>query len=579
MKNILALFCLLSLSASAFAAEPAKPQATPPLRRPLVGWRTWASAGERTFPNSPLPNDRTNAVIAVVSARNSKAAATFALRSSTAMAAVSMATEGLDGIGTDLRLVKCWYQDGNAWFSMLHAPGDPVLVPELLLHDDSLVKTDPESKSNLLRTSADGEEPAYAAPATGIVVADDADRLLPFPIAAGETRELHILLDIPADAKPGLFHGRIAVTGDGTALGHLDLNLRVLDYVLPDATSRFLGNKHTDGRKVFAGRPPALVTGDVYEPYSAAAVPPARNPAAFSILASCGLTPILPSAALDDLSAVFGSHLPKTLWVADGLSAVPGPAPDAAALAATSKKALASGIADTRVFVPSSADGGAFAAALDAVDATGAKAWAFADDKVFREMADVVTSPMRHGLPQENGDDKHTVSADASGYTEYSDTRPIERWHSLATPFLLYVSYDAGVENPDVWRRHLGLECYLLGYDGFILPSLVEKDSPWTENASKTHRSRSFLYPTRTGYIQTLAWQGVLDAVVDAKCLSAVNRLACEARYLAEKDNRIAIEGRKALSWMEWLRPKVYDPEAVRLDSLAWIDKLDAVVR
>jgi hypothetical protein len=165
------------------------------------------------------------------------------------------------------------------------------------------------------------------------------------------------------------------------------------------------------------------------------------------------------------------------------------------------------------------------------------------------------------------------------GFTEYSDTRQIDRWHALGIPDFLFVDTDPGIENPGFWRRRLGMEVYWLGYDGFILPSLVEKTAPWTDVSSPAMRSRTFLYPTRTGFIPTLAWEGVRDAVIDARCLSAVTVLARRARYLAELDNKINIEGRKALSWVEWLYPKEESPETVRLECLAWIDRLDAILR
>ncbi len=582
MNKTLAFLPLFVLSALALAAPPpSKPQATPPLRQPLVGWQTWPCSGERTLPDTPLPDGRTNACVAVVAARGVTATATFAIRSTSAIASAKVNIEGLDAYKPDLRLVKCWYQDGNAWFIMRRAPGDPILVPELLLHDDSLVKTVPEKKANLLRTSPAGAPPQYAAPAAGVTVADDAARLLPFPVAAGETRELHLLLDIPADAKPGLLHGKIAVSADGKPLGHLDLDLRVIDYTLPAGLSRALGAKYDDGHKMISGNAPAPVKGGVYEPYAAVAQLPADrlSSASCAFLTSCGLTPILPTARLGEAKSFCGAA-PRTLWLVDGLDAGPGPAPDAAALAATAKKALAAGFSDIRLFVRDSTDRPAFLAALDAVDATGAKAWAFADEALFGEAADILASPMRLGLPAENAIPHYRpITGDPYGFTEYSDTRQLERWHALGRPDYLFVDTDAGIENPGFWRKRLGLECYWLGYDGFILPQLVEPNAPWTDASSPTMRSRTFLYPTASGFIPTLAWEGVREAVLDARYLSAVTHLARDARYAASIDNKIGIEGRKALSWVEWLRPKFEDADTVRLESIAWIDRLDTILR
>src|SRR5690606_10924343 len=43
----------------------------------------------------------------------------------------------------DLKVVKVWYQNGNAWFSYFADVG-LTLVPELLLHDEKLIRVDTE---------------------------------------------------------------------------------------------------------------------------------------------------------------------------------------------------------------------------------------------------------------------------------------------------------------------------------------------------------------------------------------------------------------------------------------------------
>ena len=47
----------------------------------------------------------------------------------------------------DLRIVKAWFQGGSAW-STIRASQTAILVPELLLHDDGLIKVDTKSKMN-----------------------------------------------------------------------------------------------------------------------------------------------------------------------------------------------------------------------------------------------------------------------------------------------------------------------------------------------------------------------------------------------------------------------------------------------
>ena len=131
LKTLAALFAIsLSFLFTASAA-------TPPLNPPLFGWQVWPASGERIVPASEPPADATNAVVRLVSARDAVASASFAVRSMAALEAVEVKVSdlmGADGTtlpatSTDLRVVKCWYQDRNGWFAGRRCPGDPVHVP------------------------------------------------------------------------------------------------------------------------------------------------------------------------------------------------------------------------------------------------------------------------------------------------------------------------------------------------------------------------------------------------------------------------------------------------------------------
>ena len=57
----------------------------------------------------------------------------------------------------DLALVKCWYQNLNGWFSYFSDNGFK-LVPELLLHNEELIRCDDVKKANYARiVGADGK--------------------------------------------------------------------------------------------------------------------------------------------------------------------------------------------------------------------------------------------------------------------------------------------------------------------------------------------------------------------------------------------------------------------------------------
>ena len=163
----------------------------------------------------------------------------------------------LPAAAVDIRLVKVWYQSGNAWFSETADHARPVLVPELLLHNDDLVRIDAQARSNLV-LSKGRHVPCTQA---GLVPDDDAATLQPFPLACGEARQLFLKIAVPGDAAAGCYTGRLAFAADGRPAGAVPLVLRVLPYALPPPRARFSDTPFRyyapDGLGAFTTPPPA----------------------------------------------------------------------------------------------------------------------------------------------------------------------------------------------------------------------------------------------------------------------------------------------------------------------------------
>ena len=589
---------VLSQAAPASAGAKAKAVGTPPLKQPLRGWQTWLASGERILPASQPPVTATNAVLRLVSARNATAAASFALRSSSALDDVAIkagplvsASGARFGGAIDIRIVKLWYQDANGWFAAERAPGDAVLVPELLLHDDSLVKTDAAAMENLVR-GADGQyRRIKAAPggqttpaAKDFIAADDAAELLPFALAANATRQFYLKVEVPEGTPHGLYKGALAVTAKGADLGHIDLALYVADHSLGDPTSRFSGRDSLDGRECASGVFSAMTTTD-YERYASVVFLPKTRltKSAVDYLRRNGIADVaVPPDMLGQVPALFGG-VPSPLWIADAgaLSARPKGVADKAPLVAAAKGALALGAKDARLFVPSRpaepvlpAD----RAALEEIDSLGVGTWAVSDKSTYTNLADVLTSPVEYGLPLDKvGLRPPPIKGDPYGGMETTDSTLAEAWHALGTPLYLAITLPAGVENPSIWRRAAGIECFFVGYEGFILPSFVETADPWNDWSRPRLRARTFLYPTKTGFVPTLAFEGLCEGVLDVRYLSAVRRLAAKLRYPEPKDYKVDMEGRKATMWMQWIKVRQADLDNMRLEAIAWIEKLEAV--
>ena len=174
----------------------------------------------------------------------------------------------------DIRLVKVWYQSGNAWFAEIADPARPVLVPELLLHNDDLVRIDAQARSNLV-LAKNRHLPCTQA---GLVPDDDAATLQPFPLAPGEARQLLLNIAVPGDAAAGCYTGRLAFKADGRPAGSVPLTLRVLPYALPPPRARFSDTPFRfyapDGLGAFTTPPPAD-----FRPFTFAETPEYRQQA------------------------------------------------------------------------------------------------------------------------------------------------------------------------------------------------------------------------------------------------------------------------------------------------------------
>ena len=596
------LLAAVFLSALAAFAMP-----TPPLSGPLSGWQTWPSSGERILPSTLQPEGATNATIRLVSARGATATATFAIRSRADLRGVTLRpeplkTKGGDSIPAtrlDLHVVKCWYQDANAWFTPNRAPGNAILVPELLLHDDTLVQVDTKTRENLVRTSPAGAKPVYrriravdggavVPPQKGFVAADDAKKLLPLPIADGETRQFHLAIGVPADARPGLYHGAISISAAGQDLGRFAVSLRIIDHLLPEAGSRFSYRAALDGNKVPTGSSPAVLSTDPTPFRSIVALPAARLTAStLAFLLDEGVTdPVLPPSLVGKWKELFGAHRPSDLWIATPamLEGPARPAPSPAEALGLVQEARRTGIGEVHLFLPSRLSGEGLdedAKTFEAVDDAGASVWTYATDATYARASALIRSPMGRGLPPTTSawrfdaklHDYNYDSGHFDGY-EYTDTRPVERWHAIGVPYYHCSTAPAAIEDPSVWRRRFGAECYYLGYDGFVIPSVTESIDPWNDWADAVHRSRTFLYPTETGFVKTLAWDAIREGILDARYLSGVTALATEIRVKGLEAPRFDLEGRRAAMWVDALHVQRCDLDTMRLDAIAWIDKL-----
>lgn len=182
-------------------------------------------------------------------AGNESESASFQLFSfaDAAKADIRMSDLVCDGekLEADIRVVKLWFQNGNAWVSYFDDSGLK-LVPELLLHDENLIKVDLDKGENLARIVKDGKEtfhwisapkPLAARDTHGFDQFDpgfaDAETMQPVKLVRNEFKQFFITARAKKGQKGGVYRGKVTVSVAGKALCDIPLAFRVLDFELP----------------------------------------------------------------------------------------------------------------------------------------------------------------------------------------------------------------------------------------------------------------------------------------------------------------------------------------------------------
>ena len=152
----------------------------------------------------------------------------------------------------DLKVVKVWYQNKNAWYSYFSDVG-LTLVPELLLKDENLILC--KDQSNYARVNRNGKteylwiNPPHEIDSSYTEISwkhyssfrfmrenfSDAETLQPVSFTAGNFKQMWLTVHIPQDQPEGLYKGSITVKNHetGKVMQEIPLEIKVLPYVLP----------------------------------------------------------------------------------------------------------------------------------------------------------------------------------------------------------------------------------------------------------------------------------------------------------------------------------------------------------
>ena len=477
----------------------------------------------------------------------------------------------------DLKFIKVWYQNKNAWFSYFGDTGFK-LCPELLLNDEDLIRVDTKKEANYAKlVDKDGKKigerwinpprqmdrGSRGAETFQCMREDfhDAATLQPVYLPRHEFRSFILTAHASKDVKPGLYKGEVVLKRvDGRRssfnvkpLPAIPVAIRVLDFELPEPKCYFQPEKD-----FFVAAYTYISRGLVKQ----------RNGDNDDIVRK-------------QLLAIFRNqiaHNQKIHWVRGNFDAESVEMYDIIREAGMRTDFFLGGVyppygnttEQHLEFARIVADEydrryGHHNVYIGYGDEPGA-AW-LAENRLLFEIYQNV------GL-------KFIIA----GWTVFPNAAYLYDWHNMANdatdgtvPALWakmdnashvgwYASPHVGTENPAMTRRQNGLGAYLSGYTA--LCNYAHHLGDYNDD-SESYKPMVLAYGSYDGVIDTLAWEGFREGVDDIRYATLLTDLARKAQKSG--DLKLRYLGGKAMQYLALLDPKSFDQDSARGEMIKFI--------
>lgn len=483
----------------------------------------------------------------------------------------------------DLRLVKVWYQNLNGWFGYFADKGQK-LCPELLVHDEDLIRVDTAKQANYARLvgkdgkvrerwlNAPRQFESRPLPGTGSKVTwfeymredfRDAKTMQPVTLAKDVCRCFFLTAHTRKDTPAGLYRGKVEISGgDGRRIGSIPVAIRVLDFVLPQPKCYQAPEKDflVSSYSYLSLDEIARVNGFDYERAYRQQVAVFRN-------------------------AV--EHNQPIQWLDGSMNNK----------VYLSRKAIAEAGGRTDVYL-----GGAFPLIKSWTDRS--------QGDLPQRIADESDRRYGHrnvyiGYGDEVGHDwlaqarpvyeefqklgmKFIIAGNdcvfnAVGYLydwfnaadEPTEQKTARKWNAIQNNNRVawYACQHVGPENPAFNRRQNGLGAWLSGYTA--LCNYAHHLGPYNDDGD-LYKPMVNAYGTGDGVLDTLQWEGFREGIDDIRYATLMTALARKAQSSA--DVKVRHLGGEAMLYLAKTDANSYDADCVRLDMIVRIERLRAAV-
>ncbi len=470
----------------------------------------------------------------------------------------------------DVKIVKCWYQATSAWTGIHTRPKERrnVLVPELMLNDDTLVKVDRKEKKNYVKLSLpngpeyiwinDPNEPGgdkMKILAVEEYPIRDSHSLMPLNIPADTNKQIWITVRVPDDAQSGTYTGSIRILSDTRTLASVTLNLRVLPFKLAEPKTHYdLAQPFASSiyyrAKLHRDYPKGTISSEYKSEQQLRAelanmfVHGITNPTCYQ-----GFNPELLGRHLQIRNEIGMAGMPLYYL---GVSANSNPA----TIKNLKDFVKAYSINEVYFYGVDEAKGERLKAQRKAWQATkeaGGKVFvAGGISRNFEAMGDIQDLHICAGAPKK---------AEA------------EKWHSVGHKVFSYANPQGGPEDPQLWRRNFGLALWMQDYDGACTYCYQHSfGNIWNDSDHYHYRDHILAYPTTDGVIDTIALEGYREAIDDIRYATTLMLEIQKARNSARPEKiKLADSAEK---WLADLKSTTADLNETRSKIIDYILKL-----
>ena len=556
-------------------------------------WAVPAMSGVARMPDAVPADGVKGGAVKIVAAKGEYEPGSFVVRSDVDLGKVKLEVSELkrDQGGeifpkenVDLKVVKVWLQNKNAWFSFFADTGTK-LCPELLLNDEDLIRVDETKQANYARiVDKDGktserwlnpprlmdkryydhyrETTPFQPMRPGFA---DAATLQPVALAKDVSKQFFLTVRTLPEMPAGVYRGEVKVKSEkGTSAEFsVPVVVRVLDFELPKPKAYV--HPEMDFRVCF------------YDYISREL-----------IMKENGGDEELMWKQLEAILADQVAHGQDMKWVNCRTASVEGER----TLAIMKKvgmrtDAVVGGIDYVwNEMSPEQSTARAYRIA-DYYDRTLGHHniyGGYGDEPgagFFAKARPVFESYQKAGLKFLIASREHIVNLEGfrwdwhNASMKSTDSSVPSLWNQMGsdTHCAWYADQHVGCENPEFNRRQNGLGAYLSGYSA--LCNYAHHLGPFNDD-SDTYKPMVFAYGTANGVIDTLQWEGFREGLDDIRYATLMMALAREA----DKSDDLEVRhlGRKAKLYLTVFNRETGDLAAARGEMIGFIGKFRAAL-